>query len=338
MADFLRRTGSFVKRHTLGRNDPAAEDSSRRKVESKSMANPNALTEAPEVEPEDQLQIPPLGQEKHTKINHSCCNQTFEKDQATTTQEIGYDVILKDKSIKTTTDYQQDLLFKALKSNFINKHHSISNSEAIDEFVDVDSAHVSSEANEPTDRLQTPSPSASYILHAVSETDSSFATPIGPDYTRIRSSSTSAAFGHLDTSTMTIVDHHGSNCTTIQPQPRRLVHKRSISDVVSGTYSMGTQSPDTDSNTDASDSGDETVMPDKEGILAKWTNYIHGWQERYVVLSVGVLSYFKSKEDKEKICRGMFTEITTNYNFVYFSGPSFLPLPQILHVIIKWFY
>lgn len=38
--------------------------------------------------------------------------------------------------------------------------------------------------------------------------------------------------------------------------------------------------------------------------LFKWTNYIHGWQERYVVLKDGVLSYYKSQNETQYGCRG----------------------------------
>ncbi|XP_032233497.2 pleckstrin homology domain-containing family A member 8 isoform X2 [Nematostella vectensis] len=34
-----------------------------------------------------------------------------------------------------------------------------------------------------------------------------------------------------------------------------------------------------------------------EGTLWKWTNYLSGWQPRYFVLEVGVLSYYKSQEE-----------------------------------------
>ena len=29
------------------------------------------------------------------------------------------------------------------------------------------------------------------------------------------------------------------------------------------------------------------------GNLSKWTNYLHGWQDRYIVLRDGTLSYYK---------------------------------------------
>ena len=38
--------------------------------------------------------------------------------------------------------------------------------------------------------------------------------------------------------------------------------------------------------------------------LFKWTYYIHGWQERYVVLKDGVLSYYKSQNETQYGCRG----------------------------------
>ena len=38
--------------------------------------------------------------------------------------------------------------------------------------------------------------------------------------------------------------------------------------------------------------------------LFKWTNYIHGWQERYIVLKDGVLSYYKSQTETQFGCRG----------------------------------
>uniref|UniRef100_A0A674CS06 Ceramide transfer protein n=1 Tax=Salmo trutta TaxID=8032 RepID=A0A674CS06_SALTR len=36
----------------------------------------------------------------------------------------------------------------------------------------------------------------------------------------------------------------------------------------------------------------------------KWTNYIHGWQDRWVVLKNNTLSYYKSQDEREFGCRG----------------------------------
>lgn len=40
------------------------------------------------------------------------------------------------------------------------------------------------------------------------------------------------------------------------------------------------------------------------GVLSKWTNYIHGWQDRYIVLKNGTLSYYKSEQERGYGCRG----------------------------------
>eukprot|EP00128_Syssomonas_multiformis_P007227 Colp12_sorted_trinity150504_noHs@21788 len=45
-------------------------------------------------------------------------------------------------------------------------------------------------------------------------------------------------------------------------------------------------------------------LPQLEGLLFKWTNYIHGWQERYVILNGGFLSYYKNKDEIAYGCRG----------------------------------
>ncbi|XP_040573660.1 ceramide transfer protein [Lepeophtheirus salmonis] len=45
--------------------------------------------------------------------------------------------------------------------------------------------------------------------------------------------------------------------------------------------------------------------PEIQGTLSKWTNYIHGWQDRYVSLrSDGSLQYFKSERETDYGCRG----------------------------------
>ncbi|KAI1301192.1 Pleckstrin homology domain-containing family A member 8 [Halotydeus destructor] len=58
---------------------------------------------------------------------------------------------------------------------------------------------------------------------------------------------------------------------------------------------------------DASGEEDEqvrTAAPEYDGTLSKWTNYIHGWQERYISLKDGTLSYYKSQNEKGFGCRG----------------------------------
>ena len=40
------------------------------------------------------------------------------------------------------------------------------------------------------------------------------------------------------------------------------------------------------------------------GTLSKWTNYIHGWQYRYIALKEGSLVYYKSEVETDFGCRG----------------------------------
>lgn len=44
--------------------------------------------------------------------------------------------------------------------------------------------------------------------------------------------------------------------------------------------------------------------PVLSGTLCKWTNYVYGWQDRYISLKDGTLSYYKSENDVEFGCRG----------------------------------
>ncbi|KAM9547949.1 ceramide transfer protein-like isoform 8-T11 [Salvelinus alpinus] len=59
-----------------------------------------------------------------------------------------------------------------------------------------------------------------------------------------------------------------------------------------------------------SSGSDEDVDPESGhpvelgGVLSKWTNYIHGWQDRWVVLKNNTLSYYKSEDEREFGCRG----------------------------------
>ncbi|KAK3097494.1 hypothetical protein FSP39_010154 [Pinctada imbricata] len=52
------------------------------------------------------------------------------------------------------------------------------------------------------------------------------------------------------------------------------------------------------------DSEFEDSLPELQGVLSKWTNYLHGWQDRYIVLKDGTLSYYKSENDTAFGCRG----------------------------------
>ncbi|KAK2547812.1 Ceramide transfer protein [Acropora cervicornis] len=53
-------------------------------------------------------------------------------------------------------------------------------------------------------------------------------------------------------------------------------------------------------------------LPELQDTLSKWTNYLHGWQERWVVLSGGALSYYKSEYDTAFGCRGSMSVAKAN--------------------------
>lgn len=57
---------------------------------------------------------------------------------------------------------------------------------------------------------------------------------------------------------------------------------------------------------------DDCVTPELRGILSKWTNYIHGWQDRFIVLKDGTLSYYKSELESNLGCRGALSLLKAN--------------------------
>ncbi|XP_050352425.1 ceramide transfer protein [Nymphalis io] len=62
----------------------------------------------------------------------------------------------------------------------------------------------------------------------------------------------------------------------------------------------------TDENINVSDNSDleDVSTPELRGYLSKWTNYIHGWQDRFIVLKDSTLSYYKSELESNLGCRG----------------------------------
>ena len=48
----------------------------------------------------------------------------------------------------------------------------------------------------------------------------------------------------------------------------------------------------------------ESDAPELCGTLNKWTNYIHGWQQRFMALKDGTLVYYKSASETDFGCRG----------------------------------
>ena len=69
-----------------------------------------------------------------------------------------------------------------------------------------------------------------------------------------------------------------------------------------------------------------TSVVSKRGTLSKWTNYLHGWQDRYFVIADGILSYYKSEFDTNFGCRGS----------VSVQRASILVRCCIAHGWIKW--
>lgn len=65
-----------------------------------------------------------------------------------------------------------------------------------------------------------------------------------------------------------------------------------------------TEERDTLSLTDDEEFDEEVPLPELKGTLSKWTNYLHGWQDRYIVLKDGTLSYYKSADETAFGCRG----------------------------------
>lgn len=63
---------------------------------------------------------------------------------------------------------------------------------------------------------------------------------------------------------------------------------------------FGLDLTDDEENDDFEDDG----LPEMQGTLSKWTNYLHGWQDRYIVLKGGTLSYYKSETETAFGCRG----------------------------------
>ncbi|XP_013788859.1 collagen type IV alpha-3-binding protein-like [Limulus polyphemus] len=61
---------------------------------------------------------------------------------------------------------------------------------------------------------------------------------------------------------------------------------------------------DDHSLSDDEDFENEAQSSELQGTLSKWTNYIHGWQSRYIILKNGALSYYKSENDAGYGCRG----------------------------------
>lgn len=90
--------------------------------------------------------------------------------------------------------------------------------------------------------------------------------------------------------------HSDSKMTTQQPRLELLESP----DLATDDKNLNLSDTDDTNDDDSVDDG----LPQMTGILHKWTNYLHGWQERYFVLKEGTLTYFKSETDRSFGCRG----------------------------------
>lgn len=76
--------------------------------------------------------------------------------------------------------------------------------------------------------------------------------------------------------------------------------KVTISPLAAEPHELQTaRSPNNDDDDDVGE-----YINELKGYLSKWTNYIHGWQPRYIVLRNGTLSYYKSELESDFGCRG----------------------------------
>ena len=72
-------------------------------------------------------------------------------------------------------------------------------------------------------------------------------------------------------------------------------------------HQMSSPSTDPLTDEDEDDSLEETESLELKGTLSKWTNYIHGWQNRFFALKEGTLVYYKSQLETDFGCRGAIT-------------------------------
>lgn len=87
-------------------------------------------------------------------------------------------------------------------------------------------------------------------------------------------------------------------------------HTRNISNVSITTLMTNAGIGSHHSNSDESENESVTALanapnePELQGYLSKWTNYLHGWQPRFIVLKNGTLSYYKNEDESGFGCRG----------------------------------
>eukprot|EP00039_Didymoeca_costata_P007341 m.98739 g.98739 ORF g.98739 m.98739 type:complete len:655 (-) comp13645_c2_seq1:2039-4003(-) len=147
---------------------------------------------------------------------------------------------------------------------------------------------------------------------ASAESESSESAPLLIDDNRIPQRSDSEETTVQNQNSISSEAEVGTPVANMPPDSGRKKgrHVRSISqqvelDSLDLQQHSPTNSDEQDSNeSNESDFSDDekSKLPQKEGPISKWTNYLHGWQDRFLVLKEGTLSYFKSKRER-KICR-----------------------------------
>lgn len=75
---------------------------------------------------------------------------------------------------------------------------------------------------------------------------------------------------------------------------------------------------------DEEDGSDGAIVPELQGTLSKWTNYIHGWQTRFIVLKDCTLSYYKSEQDSGFGCRGSISLYKADIKVLFSSAIFFI--------------
>ena len=105
----------------------------------------------------------------------------------------------------------------------------------------------------------------------------------------------------------------GGDTITCAP-PEMLVHTNGSTAAVGGIMPSQVTIAETNNTVVINDSSSQSEDSDVEfidnssvelrGYLSKWTNYIYGWQPRYIVLKDGTLSYYKSESESDFGCRG----------------------------------
>lgn len=76
----------------------------------------------------------------------------------------------------------------------------------------------------------------------------------------------------------------------------------------------------------SSEANQQQGEPEMKGWLAKWTNYLKGYQKRWFVLSNGLLSYYRNQAEMAHTCRGTISLVSAvihtedSCNFVISNG------------------